>query len=262
MKKKGEPKFMSSEWQKKYFIKTLLSIIIILLFTYIIIRFNSDEMYCKHNPDKCVCIENKTIDWGCHKTWSSDKICIGSNEIDECETYRRKTVEELEIDYCNDNPTDEKRCVCEEIIEEDIYSKEKCTEVIQEIIYFDNITSYYCNNTTNLDFNLEYKNGNCVKENHTNYMFIRYCSSWAKFKSTYVKSRPKTECEKGNEDYILDCGYLYKRTDVELTLYYCEPQMLKYSLEKNWTFRKTNIKDSDCSCVDTIPVCRLKEVVQ
>lgn len=182
--------------------------------------------YCDLEPDKCVCEKWEAVEYDpisfetCFNISDAcDKVItqITVGDPNKCLKQRKKTDEELEIDKCNREP-DNEDCFCEEY-EIEYYEKwyykleflEKyCTQSLKgfyewqeqkelEIINngdypiklqeygFDSNDSWICvvperqrENMSNMDI-IE-----------TDKIRFKYC----------LKARPKTECEKGDENWV------------------------------------------------------------
>ena len=145
------------------------------------------SMYCPNNPDKCVCEK-------CETPFTGDGIYVIKEEYPKCNGYntkctqfRKKTQAEIDIDDCNNNPNDNQKCTCESYKEEfrfvynQIILKEK--NIKQED--FDNITYIY------LGMRVD------CSRNWTEDCFVYETSN-----VDCEAARPKTECEKGNTNYI------------------------------------------------------------
>lgn len=166
----------------------------------------SDKYYCQAKPEKCICdnvVENsgyfswniidklggkdnfiknynRKYDTQLVRIWESNRF--DGVEFEYCAgELRKKTQPELDINDCNNNPNDGK-CKCEE------YSiTASCKEICPKQCG-DNQCIY------------EIKHGECSRG------IIAQCNEdmntkWANFDDC-LKSYPKTECEKGNSNYI------------------------------------------------------------
>ena len=150
----------------------------------------TEQGFCISNPDECVCNEWDYIDFPLPiqisnycETAGLDLIKCIDNEIkehkkdyrNECISYHRKTPQELEIDYCNENPEDGGRCICIERIKLESY-EEELIEVILGIP---------CDKVSKEDYEI------CIQIGD----FLLNKSNWK-----CIKARSKNECEKGNPD--------------------------------------------------------------
>ena len=147
--------------------------------------FFSHKYFCSQNPDKCVCEEYTSLD---------NKITIppenkgGNNSEWKCTKFYKKTQAELDIDDCNRNTRDDEKCMCEEWIN----TSQFCIK-----------NNRLCSDYISIQTNPEYWNVsgiriyindiriyiNDIEAERTNWNFC-------------IKSRPKTECEKGNLDWV------------------------------------------------------------
>src|SRR3990167_3197032 len=87
--------------------------LVVLIFIGVLAYFGvfpySELLLCKNNPEKCVCLKLKD---GVGQEESIRKsIRDGTLNYDYlCTEFREKTPEELEVDYCNENPDDGTMC--------------------------------------------------------------------------------------------------------------------------------------------------------
>lgn len=159
--------------------------------------------FCHNHPEKCVC-EFTALN-GEHVI-ASTQICTDSQFKFPNETLRKKTNEELKIDKCNQRPEDT-YCKCEEKRTEKITCLNNATiklELINSNFSFsyllkikNNLMCYPINAneilmSINYPIGLRGFNQSVTEINSYNKTIEYEC----------IKSRPKTECEKGNNNYI------------------------------------------------------------
>lgn len=156
----------------------------------LIFYFDSTSYICSKNPEKCVCEEDCLTTWeNCLKNKKSDtdncsdlmpKKCyyndgyfhVVTHENAKCNKFRLKTQKELDVSNCTGNPRDDKDC-----------------KLIQNLIphYYDHCDFDYINELPNfVSAGERNKDGNCSVLIYT----------------LEKISRPKTECEKGNPDWV------------------------------------------------------------
>ncbi len=155
-------------------IALIVLIILVALFTGRFDAFYGKQYYCKQNPDECVCEEWCVEGLGCQKEiWTTSGEPFVDKEDDgiECKSYRRKPPQELEIDYCNENPEDKERCVCEE--------NKKYMKVMMGIMTV----------------------RRCEKDNLSDCETI-VDKTESFYDNVCTKANPKTECGKGNPDWV------------------------------------------------------------
>lgn len=176
---------------RSWVIKEIKSIAMLILFISIIITigytikktyFPTTSQYCDKNPDKCVCEELK---YECNKELRPLQ-CDNLGLADDCSKFRLKKQAELDIDDCNNNPRENEICRCEER---------------QESL----ISGYLlCYRSQNKNGGINFKNLSETEFNKLNKKYSNDCDEGFKMdwyrtqNATCIKSRPKTECEKGN----------------------------------------------------------------
>ena len=156
-------------WIKQNFPEIILIFLILIFASVGFLYSKSDKYFCSHNPDKCV-----------EETWvkcsNGTKIRALEMNQDFCDNYdatiypkfRKKTQDELLIDDCNKNPRDDKDCKCGEIISGmEVYVRDGTLFGIGYPLYANDTLEIY-------------------------------------LKSKCLKSRPKTECERGNPDWVFE----------------------------------------------------------
>lgn len=149
-------------------------VIFTILLTFIwgsFIYSKSTSYICSKNPEKC----------GCETPLERFCDFYGNDCSDKyTSNFRKKTQAEINIDDCNDNPREDDLCKCEEYSEPRYnYTsiKLKSGEVVKS-------SATMCSQD---DLEESRKNGYEIE-------FINTTSC--------IKSRPKTECEKGNPDWV------------------------------------------------------------
>lgn len=157
------------------------------------------------NPETDVCTEWKEWDVKGVEMFKKEypnSICEPESEwqgryvtiCKECLEWRSKTPEELKIDYCNANPTNQTACVCDEHTKKPMYNTTGCS--------VSDCSSYP----------YEYKF--CVTGCKNPKQIISYVNL------TCISAHPKSECEKGNPKYVKDlkvyCGGIETDVDDEL----------------------------------------------
>lgn len=174
----------------------------VLLFVLLVVTDN--KSYCQTNPDKCIFeptplfLDNSKNSYFqpigiTHQEWCANyyiKVLSdysgNKSIIKELCQIRKKTMAELDIDDCNSNPREDALCKCEEGYNFKITSPESCIIEEQHInckkINDHNITCFWEKPIICTDFS-DYLNKNTT---------INKC----------LKSRPKTECEKGNPEWV------------------------------------------------------------
>lgn len=180
MTKETEPWFLKKGWIY------LISVIIVTTFLLFQLYPLDDYYYCENNPEKCVCGELSVE--SCNTIEANGEVYHVDFENDCHTTFanfncRRKTLEELEVDYCKDNTNDDERCVCQKRMSAG-GSTTKGGEI--EFIYNEGKCFVYL---YPLDLTLEIPllgDGGC----------------YADLGTTCSIARPKNECEKDNTDFI------------------------------------------------------------
>lgn len=154
---------------------------------------------------------------------------------------RDKTPQELEIDYCNENPDDSERCFCEE------WKKRKC--LIQA-----NYTLGKLNWTIEVPFD-----NHCFEITETEgktIVWIRgetigvepYEISIKKINLYCIKVRPKTECEKGNPDFVEET--IKEKVPTCYDIYSCtSKEGYQYMMEFIGDFNKNRIEQAGGTCI-------------
>lgn len=170
-----------SFWEKcdKPIQLVLVTIIIVIMFTLLIrgiVYYFNEDFWCSFetNKDKCVCVEPI---YECYQSLSFDPDIPSKVKCLEtpigCKTYRKATSQELEIKYCEKNPDDSERCECEE----------------ERVVFESNVS---------LGSSIPI----IAKANYTVIHYIDNNSHYLKITKPCTKARPKTECEKGNLDWV------------------------------------------------------------
>lgn len=158
----------------------------------------STSYFCSHNPDKCVCEEQITkynpFSGAKYSVFKHTETIISPFEIpyysgirydhnykNWCSKFRLKTPSELLIDDCNSNPREDDKCKCEEYPE---------------------VTGSW----SSCDGTRCYAGYSIGKGNQTQHISKLLC----------IKSRPKTECEKGNPDWVekIQCKTPIQNTEI------------------------------------------------
>lgn len=148
---------------------------------------------------------------------------------------RKKTPQELETDYCNNNPDDNERCNCQEYEQEtwwdfkpyfansreemDLFLKEKGSNIsLQGWSYL--FVSNDGENFIETDFSDIFLDDDQIKGFKIKRIYFDVEEKVIR-QGDCIKAIPKTECEKGNKDYIFTCpnncerGYVtMKESDV------------------------------------------------
>jgi len=157
--------------KKQNRIKTQLPIVVLIILLLGLFALsswlNTDKYFCPKNPDKCV------IEFICEYE-DEDRNCFGLKEYP-----RKKTPKELLIEDCNNNPREDEKCKCEE-----------------EFVCYTQAL-FQCEDFT-IGLNVQ-KGETCIPEYKIEgCMFIQ-----GAYKTRECfKSRPKTECEKGNPRWV------------------------------------------------------------
>ncbi len=143
-----------------------------------------EESYCKQNPDECVCEIQRCIRCEGNYRWQ-----------DSCEKYHKKTPQELEIEYCDKNPNDSEKCVCDKFNNELLNQGRILGGEIFNINYTEGVREEY------------HKLMNIIDA-------IIICT----------KANPKTECEEGNPDWVEEEIFIY---------YHCNSKYLNVEASYN-----------------------------
>ena len=191
-----------------------VAVVMILMFVALLIvpkYLNSTSYICSKSPEKCVC------------ETPFERFCdfYGNDCSDKCTSqFRLKSQAELDIDDCNSNPREDDLCKCEET--KDNLDKpthgyacpNSCEEITIKECKIHGL--YYYNQEINFEGRIIYKDlcelnsipsdlritqaknitMEIVKLNITN------CEQCWKYEQICIKSRPKTECEKGNPEWV------------------------------------------------------------
>lgn len=187
---------------------------------------NSTSYICSKNPEKCLWeAKEKYSDLEIFRnedgtTHSAKEVCGKNNDINILATFcqlRLKTQAEFDIDDCNNNPREDEKCKCEEeyilrCLNEGRYLFEK------DNISFDILLKP--NQTGMKPHSFCYPKPTIIEESGAILKEILYEDIWIA-ESRCLKSRPKTECEKGNPDWVEKNQYLHSDG-----IYYdwCEPE--------------------------------------
>ena len=194
---------------------------------------NSTYYLCGQHPEKCVCEETvkcsqdkygKIWVYGHEQAVNSIGIfkkCKNSLNVGQQEVYtklRLKTQSELLIDGCNNNPRDDTDCKCLEykttkILDSAIIDVEFINTPFGNFNYTFNLsgrfdTEVYIQLTDQYRYNVS-TYYNSVFNEFWEYKIINISEEkWIDYSLNCLKSHPKTECEKGNNNYI---QYSYKK---------------------------------------------------
>jgi len=190
--------------KKQNWINLLEIILISLILIFASVSFlysQSDKYFCSKNPQSCVCklqqeivttdinyINHLDFELGYECGYASDDLKTIKCFKEKCSKFRKKTQAELDIDDCNRNTRDDEKCMCEEWIN----TSQFCIK-----------NNRLCSDYISIQTNPEYWNVsgiriyindiriyiNDIEAERTNWNFC-------------IKSRPKTECEKGNLDWV------------------------------------------------------------
>lgn len=157
---------------------------------------NIEEIYCKNNPDECVCEEWKYIDYRgehiidseIHKEFIfKDGDRIRNEYAISCNSFHKLTPIELQEKDCNDNPREDEDC--------------KCVEYNEDIL----------DDLRGIGGELLYHN---ILDNQTIEQYHRLMN-YVEDNIICTKSIPKTPCEKGDEDWVEEVNeYCGDRKDI------------------------------------------------
>lgn len=203
------------------------------------VYFNSTSYICSHNPDKCVCTHEKesynkygnsqsmfnsmfnseTIDFPNEVKFYSEKI-KQHNYIRWCSNFRLKNPSELLIESCNNNPREDDKCKCEK--QQQVTTSSGCHYYYTpgfECVW--NITKSLCERQLNISIQepLDNLTSICLLamglEVANNQQFIYDKCPLVQSQDCYIntetqctKSHPKTECEKGNPNWMEETRYI------------------------------------------------------
>lgn len=141
------------------------------LLTFILVLDVVDRKGFNPNEDVCYFI------WDGEEKVVLDNDCINGDGTSTIKYLSRpKTPTELEQDYCNSNLEDSERCFCE----------------VETFI----VKASYENGLVLTYDEEQWETPTVLDKELTNIKRFTICD----------KARPKTECEKGNEEYIYDCS--------------------------------------------------------
>jgi len=174
----------------------IILISLILIFASVgFVYSRTDKYFCSQNPSKCVCEEYEKILLIEDTTNFEDTPKFSNINSDECLKFRKKTQDELLIDDCNSNPREDGKCKCEKFdFKEEIniatfrLENISISTKIPKGCFFDRLPTINCNR------GFDDENFTC---DLLNYKII--CGNP---NPDCLKSRPKTECEKGNPDWV------------------------------------------------------------
>ncbi len=217
MKKKQET------WGKSWIDATMLLLLALIVIIVPNITIFVLELITPFNPDLHICEEKMICEYGTDfqgnlklnddgnpELWMSiepndwktrekhDKEWEDcNNEAQEvCLSWRPITLEEKELDYCNDNLEDSERCFCEELDSKYwILNKTSCSDCRKDITWLKIVWSKKEMEEIANEWNERVKR----KFNITAYYQVIESEEKS---DVCTKARPKTECEKGNEDYF------------------------------------------------------------
>ena len=164
-------------WIKENYIYLVIicSLVLLLLWGFWYDNY-STRGFCKNNPDKCVC-EKTCRDYDL-KGEPKPRNCPQDQGVMNnlrCSKFRLKTQAELDIDDCNNNPREDDLCKCIQF---------KCQKWLNISGEYKWIYNFHTS-----------KKGYCAEVNSPlGIISNEQCS----------QSRPKTECEKGNENWITE----------------------------------------------------------
>ena len=277
---------MKKKKSQELSITTIIVAVIALIVLFILVGIFTGNLhfteqgFCSYHPDKCVLeptlefLESREVPL----SGSKEEYCLNHPFKDipkrYCK-YRRKTPQELEIEYCNKNPEDEERCVCEErektkepyyvnisLKTEDVYRgaeywfdremREKAVSYDEcEIsppsrfkgypqdclggFIFRGMNYNYCIQTKQILIPTKYDGDKIIefelKEiiDDSNCKPIIYKLKFYDFSpNKCTKANPKTECEKGNPDWVEEelegvkvCFRITKKENITL----CNPRL-------------------------------------
>lgn len=221
MKNIKKQKWFRKNWNINVTIGIIILIILSLFWYFGDFPYNEDRQ-CKHKrddwvKDMCICdnIKNNEgfFSWGIvnelggkdnfiknyNKRYPTDIVRIWESErydgveFEYCDgQFRKKTQSELDIDDCNSNPREDEKCKCE-----------KNLTILSEANYtlFDK-----SNNITFILGLRSNKYGQGFSDNQilkfTNNSISIIKTEFIISSQECIKSRPKTECEKGNPDWV------------------------------------------------------------
>ena len=206
-------------------IALIVLVILVVIYTGIFPNIYSNEQsYCKQNPDECVyyieCqkyMSNSYLKGVYTSAFGLDDDC---NNEDGLVKYRKKTPQELEMEYCNENPEDGERCECDELKQPQI--KEPYTIILPlhvddvNIILggylLDNVDDFRLGSLVNFDY--------CILNGNTSRYGLRECLFEKKFNGKQSK-----ECVKHKFILIYD-GDKIKEIVEEKDYSFCSTQYI------------------------------------
>lgn len=169
---------------------------VLFLFGYLIYS-NSTNYICSHNPEKCVC-EGYDFKYCNSFPINNNSQCktFEGEIINPCIKHRLKTPSQLLIDDCNNNPREDDKCKCES------YDYNTTPNTINSFTL----------GTSETNINVALPPNCYTKDKIEVHCYNSQDKPNVTCDVTYgklecrlpacIKSRPKTECEKGNPDWV------------------------------------------------------------